>query len=399
MKEISDQHARALLALEEAQKQWRSMLAIKSIVIGIISLASGYYTLLGVLAVIPDDGWAVRAGALIFSVSVTAMSFMMWEFLATSIPMLRGWKKLRAWLIALMWALAVICISSWLNAAGLAGAAAQEKLMAKRLETVELALNEAYLEMQNRMSIQTDIEAESARWHTLARNEKERGVISGFRGDGPMVSILEQSVEPLDNIAALLGERHIRLENAYARGQEALVHMRELVINKGPIGQRLDAFSKSDQTLSGAIADMYAQNPNELMQRQAASIENIVLPGSLAYRPGYQPLVDNVNASLGRVQGRLVSATANAPALPPATPLRVENVTIAILMAWQHFVPQIVAAVLIDILPMLAIMILSLVYAQLQLDRKQSLVRQHYRARPGSREKGRDWDIVLVKED
>lgn len=95
--------------------------------LGVLATASGIYTYLGVSSLLNGDGAFKVFAALAYSTAVSVGIFVFWSYLMRLLPsMRRAASRLGLMLTMALGSLAIIAMSSWLNAAALAGGAAVE---------------------------------------------------------------------------------------------------------------------------------------------------------------------------------------------------------------------------------------------------------------------------------
>ena len=91
--------------------------------LGVLAVASGIYTYLGVTSLLDDNGALSFFAAISYSVAVSVGIFVFWSYLMRLLPAVRSMgARLGLFVAMLMGSGAIIAMSSWLNAAALAGA-------------------------------------------------------------------------------------------------------------------------------------------------------------------------------------------------------------------------------------------------------------------------------------
>ena len=102
------------------------------IALGVLATASGIYTYLGVSSLLDEIGAISVFAAIAYSVAVSVGIFVFWSHMMRLFPAART-ARARTGLLATMGlgSLAIIAMSSWLNATALAGSAAVEQHLAK----------------------------------------------------------------------------------------------------------------------------------------------------------------------------------------------------------------------------------------------------------------------------
>src|SRR5690606_4335725 len=99
--------------------------------LAVLALASGVYTYLGVSSLLDGDANFVFFAAIIYSTAVSVGIYVFWSYLMRLLPLMREAFS-RGLMVGVMGigALMIVAMSSWLNAAALAGSAALEQHMA-----------------------------------------------------------------------------------------------------------------------------------------------------------------------------------------------------------------------------------------------------------------------------
>jgi len=93
--------------------------------LAILALASGVYTYLGVRSILDGSATAVFFAALIYSSAVSVAIYAFWTYMARFYPHVTGTGGRAAMLgVMALGCAMIIAMSSWLNAAALAGSAA-----------------------------------------------------------------------------------------------------------------------------------------------------------------------------------------------------------------------------------------------------------------------------------
>ena len=109
--------------------------------LGVLAVASGIYTYLGVSSLLDDNGAMTVFAAIAYSVAVSVGIFVFWSYLMRLFPAVRT-ARARIGLLGAMGlgSLAIVAMSSWLNAAALAGSAAIEQHLAKTVQDCQSSL-------------------------------------------------------------------------------------------------------------------------------------------------------------------------------------------------------------------------------------------------------------------
>ena len=111
--------------------------------LGILATASGIYTYLGVTTLLDNTGALSVIAAIAYSTAVSVGIFVFWSYIMRLLPSMRsshGYLGLS--FACAVGCLAIVAMSSWLNATALAGAAAIEQHLGKTIENYEKELQE-----------------------------------------------------------------------------------------------------------------------------------------------------------------------------------------------------------------------------------------------------------------
>ena len=240
------------------------------ITLATLALASGVYTYLGVRGLLSGDAAMVFFGAVIYSTAVSVGIYAFWSYLMRFLPHIESASS-RAWLFLAMGigSCMIVAMSSWLNAAALAGSAALEQHMANATETYQQQLDEAHANALAAQSLLPDIQLASRRFASLAQQEKATGALTGTSGSGTVVQLLNQMSTELDRLATEVEESRGAVKRLYESGGRNLARMRALVSNSGPIEKRANAFGEETLKLIGQITALQQTSVAPSVRRAA----------------------------------------------------------------------------------------------------------------------------------
>src|ERR1700689_134253 len=156
------------------------------VTLGVLALASGVYTYLGVRDLLNGDATVVFFAAVIYSVAVSVGIYAFWTFLIRFLPHVQD-KTSRGLLFACMGlgSLMIIAMSAWLNASALAGAAAIQQHLSVTVQAYTRDLDRAHNNALAAQSLLPDIQMAATRFSTLAdaeRNGSPTGSLGRARG-------------------------------------------------------------------------------------------------------------------------------------------------------------------------------------------------------------------------
>nr|WP_306268228.1 hypothetical protein [Pararhizobium sp. IMCC3301] len=348
--------------------------ATTKVTLAILALASGIYTYLGVRGLLDGTANLVFFGAVIYSVAVSVGIYAFWSYLIRFAPHLRT-SSGRGLLFAAigLGSVMIIAMSSWLNAAALAGSAALEQHLAVTIEDYQQDLTEAHNNALAAQSLLPDIQLAADRFQRLSREEEASGALTGTSGSGTVVQLLRQMSTQLEGLAREIEASRTPVKQLFEQGGEQLNRMRRLVSAAGPIAPRSDAFSEEVVTLTGVISALQETSIAPAVRRAADDLtRTFIAPVAdgrsrdLALRQN--EVVDRVqNAVAG--QGEALSQAANEilsrETVKPKrfVPLSAPE---AVLRYAGDFLPSWAGAISIDLLPAVLIFILCIVHAAIR---------------------------------
>ena len=131
--------------------------------------------------------------AIIYSAAVSVAIYAFWSFMLRFVPLVvSGVQRLALFVTMAIGCMMIIAMSSWLNAAALAGSAALEQHLAVTLEGYVADLDNAHANGLAAQSLLPDVQRASERFSRLAANERESGALTGTTGSGSVVQLLTQ---------------------------------------------------------------------------------------------------------------------------------------------------------------------------------------------------------------
>ena len=262
---MSDAHTARKLRrhVEQMQTMTRFVLAT-------LSLASGVYTYLGVRSLLDGSATLVFFAAIIYAAAVSVGIYGFWTYLIRFLPHVRE-ARIRRMLYGAMalGSVMIIAMSSWLNAAALAGSAALEQHLAEATESYSRDLDTAHNNALAAQSILPDIQLAADRFARLADQERQSGALTGTSGSGTVVQLLGQMSAQLTALAGQVSSDREEVDALYSQGEKHLSAMRRLVSGNGPVAPRGDAFSDEAVALTGVIASMQQTSIAPAVRRAA----------------------------------------------------------------------------------------------------------------------------------
>src|SRR5579862_7328910 len=113
--------------------------------LAVLALASGVYTYLGVRGLLDGTATFVFFAAIIYSAAVSVAIYAFWTFMLRFVPLVtKASQRVALFLVMLVGCFMIMAMSSWLNAAALAGSAALEQHLAETLSGYAGDLDDAH---------------------------------------------------------------------------------------------------------------------------------------------------------------------------------------------------------------------------------------------------------------
>lgn len=342
--------------------------------LAILALASGVYTYLGVRDLLDGSAVVTFFAAVIYSAAVSVGIYAFWTFLMRFLPHVRFAAQRRALYAAmLLGSLMIMAMSSWLNAAALAGSAAIEQHLARAAEGYAEALDRSHSNALAAQSLLPDIQLAADRFGRLADDERTSGALTGTTGSGTVVQVLTQMSNDLRQLGEQIAGTRDTVAELYAKGGENISRMRELVSASGSVAQRSDQFGEQAMALSGVIAQLQQTSVAPAVRRAADDLSSTFIApvadgDSNELRDRQSAVVGNVAAAVAAQSRQLAGAADQILAEKPVRPERFVPLSApdAVLRYAGDFLPSWAGAISIDLLPAVLVFILVAVHAAIR---------------------------------
>ncbi|THH35675.1 hypothetical protein E4Z66_11315 [Aliishimia ponticola] len=335
--------------------------------LGVLATASGIYTYLGVSSLLDEIGAMSVFAAIAYSVAVSVGIFVFWSYMLRLFPAVRS-ARARTGLLAAMGlgSLAIVAMSSWLNAAALAGSAAVEQHLAKTVQDYQSSLERAHEVAITAQSLERDVARVRQSFEDLSEQEAA-GSLSGLAGRGAVFRVLRQKAEELDALEAQINAQTPLVDQAFAEGNAILSRMRALTVEPGPVEARSVEFSEQAVRLAGLITQMRQLSVAPLVERAAQDLAaSVVLPEldsqTEAGRSDQASTISSVLEVLAQRAATLERAAEQVQALQPAADVTYTPISSAdaVILYARNFVPSWAGAIAIDLLPAVLVFILAI---------------------------------------
>lgn len=342
------------------------------VTLGVLALASGVYTYLGVRDLLNGNATVVFFAAVIYSVAVSIGIYAFWTFLMRFLPHIED-RRGRGLLFACMGlgSLMIIAMSAWLNAAALAGPAAIQQHLAISVQSYTRDLDRAHNNALAAQGLLPDIQLAAARFTRLADSERT-GLLTGTSGSGTVVQLLMQMSNQLQSLGQEVSGSADKLKTLHDQGSRHLEKMRGIVSDRGPINARSDAFGKEVTALMGVIAKLQQTSVAPAVKRTADGlISGFIAPaaggrGDLGDRQ--TAVVSKIEASIGAQAQALSQAADTIASIPLVEPERYQPLSTAeaVLRYAGDFLPSWAGAISLDLMPGVLVLIFCVVQASIR---------------------------------
>lgn len=372
----SPAEAKRMRQAREIEQHLAALDSFAPMALGVLAVASGIYTYLGVRAQLDGSGALTFFAAVAYSVAVSVAIFVFWSYMLRLIPAMRTAKARLGMLLTMgLGSFAIIAMSSWLNAAALAGSAAVEQHLALTVQDYQTELEQANRVAVASQGLKLDVSRARQSFEDLSSQEAE-GNLSGTSGRGAVFRVLISKGDELSALEAQIDEQAPLIEAAFSEGNAILSRMRELTAAAGPVAERSVIFAEESVRLAGLIARLRQLSVAPVVDRAAQDLAaSVVLPeldGSTdTIRGAQQTTIDSVLKLLGQRAASLQAAAKEVMDLPAAEETTYQPISSAdaVLRYAGDFIPSWAGAIAIDLLPAVLVFMMMVAQAAIREDR------------------------------
>lgn len=338
--------------------------------LAVLALASGVYTYLGVRGLLDGSATFVFFAAIIYSAAVSVAIYAFWTFMLRFVPIVTsGAQRAGLFLTMAIGCFMIMAMSSWLNAAALAGSAALEQHLAVTLQGYVQDLDDAHGNALGAQSLLPDVQRAAERFGRLADDERNSGALTGTTGSGSVVQLLTQMSAQMTELATTITNSRGDVQALFEQGTAHLAKMRELVSAAGEVGPRADEFAAEVVQLNGIIASLQETGVAPSVKRAAADLSvGFIAPvadGSTTDLVSRQDTVMGTVRESVAAQSAALSQAAdeilNEPKVEPTRFVPLSSAE-AVLRYWSDFIPSWAGAISIDLLPVVLVLVLMIAY-------------------------------------
>jgi hypothetical protein len=373
---VTAQEAKGLRTARELEGHLAWLETFTPAALGILAVASGIYTYIGVSSLLEDTGAMRFFAAVAYSTAVSVGIFVFWSYLLRLLPSMRSATGFLGLTISMsVGSLAIVAMSSWLNAAALAGAAAVEQHLDATVRDYQSALEQAHEIALSGQALAREVQRAGDAFAALAEQE-ESGELSGTAGQGAVFRVLRQKTDELRNLETQIRAQQASIDGAFEEGNEILARMRGLTVAPGPVEPRSVTFSEESVRLAGIIAALNQYSVAPLVARAAADLPaSVVLPEldgrSGAVRDAQSSTIASVLAALDQRSRTLQDAAGEVLRMEPPQETAYNPISRAdaVIRYAGSFVPSWAGAIAIDLLPAVLVFVLAITQAAIRSGR------------------------------
>ncbi len=374
---LTREEARGVRAARELEGHLTWLDTFSGTALGVLSVASGIYTYLGVSSLLDENGAMSVFAAIAYSTAVSVGIFVFWSYMLRLFPAVRT-TRARAGLLATMGlgSLAIVAMSSWLNAAALAGSAAVEQHLAKTVQDYQVALERAHEIALTGQALERDVARVRQSFEDLSEQEAA-GSLSGLAGRGAVFRVLRQKSAELTALETQIAAQTPLVVAAFTEGNTILSRMRALTVEPGSVEARSVEFSEAAVRLQGLITQLRQLSVAPLVERAAQDLAaSVVLPeldsSTAAGRADQSATITSVLEVLAQRATTLQKAAQNVQALQQPTDVTYTPLSAAdaVILYARNFVPSWAGAIAIDLLPAVLVFILAITHAAIRQGRE-----------------------------
>ncbi|CUH44832.1 hypothetical protein [Ruegeria atlantica] len=370
---LTAEEARGLRTAKELEAHLAWLDTFTPAALGVLAIASGIYTYLGVSSLLEDNGAVTFFAAVAYSIAVSVGIFVFWSYMLRLLPSMRTASGFIGLTVStIVGSVAIIAMSSWLNAAALAGAAAVEQHLENTVRDYQAALEQAHDIALSGQALGREVERARQSFEELAELEQS-GDLSGTAGRGAVFRVLTQKAEELRNLEEQIANQQPLIEDAFQQGNEILARMRELTVAPGPVDRRSVQFSEESVKLAGVISRLNQYNVAPLVARAAGDLpSSVVLPEldgrSSEVRDAQSSTINSVLNALDQRGKTLRTAAEEVLEIEPPIETAYNPISSAdaVIKYAHNFVPSWAGAIAIDLLPAVLVFVLAITQAAIR---------------------------------
>ncbi len=364
---LTAEEAKGLRTAKELEGHLAWLDTITPTALGVLAIASGIYTYLGVSSLLEDSGAVSFFAAVAYSIAVSVGIFVFWSYMLRLLPAMRtAGSFIGLTMSMIVGSIAIIAMSSWLNAAALAGSAAVEQHLENTVRDYQSALEQAHDIALSGQALGREVTRARQSFEELAELEKS-GDLSGTAGRGAVFRVLTQKSEELKNLQEQIASQQPLIDEAFDDGNKILARMRELTVAPGPVDRRSVQFSEESVKLAGVLSQLNQYSVASLVVRAAEDLPaSVVLPEldgrNSSVRDAQSATINSVLNALDQRGKTLENAAEEVLEMEPPIETAYNPISAAdaVIRYAHNFVPSWAGAIAIDLLPAVLVFVLAI---------------------------------------
>lgn len=332
----------------------------------IIAASSALFTFKG--ASIDAEGFSDVTQASVFAIAGGAAIFGFWHVILKIIPQLStpGSRAL-AYALSIPFLVLIVCLSGFLNVAGLAGEEALEVHIAEYINVAERRVDDVFQSAMIVSGVSADIRSEISRYELAAASELNSGAYSGSIGPGAVVNALNAIRGRFITLSHESDEYLSQAESLGEKARARLEKIRKIASSGKALHIRTRDISRESDALRADLARMDVSNFAEALERMLSALPREVgLQANFSANPA---VAERQHAALNKVRddiefsGRKMSGFLQGVSASPA--IKVEgferiSAVKAVLVYWDNFLPYWAGGIALDLFPMAIVIFLSI---------------------------------------
>lgn len=373
--QLTPEQTKGLRTAKELERHLAWLDTFTPAALGVLAIASGIYTYLGVSSLLEDSNAVSLFAAVSYSIAVSVGIFVFWSYMLRLLPSMRSVGGFIGLTVStIVGSVAIIAMSSWLNAAALAGSAAVEQHLENTVRDYQSVLEQAHDIALQGQSLGREVERAQKIFESLADLEGS-GKLSGIFGEGAVYNVLSQKAGELSNLKEQILRQQTLIEEAFKEGNDILGRMRGLTVAPGPVDQRSVRFSAESVQLAGVVSRLNQYNVAPLVARAAADLSSSLLLPDLDERNFVQQsqkaTIDYVQNALDKRSDTLKNAANEVLEIENSIEINYNSITAAdaVIRYAHNFVPSWAGAIAIDLLPAVFVFVLAISKAAIRSGR------------------------------
>lgn len=339
-----------------------------SLILLILAFASGYFTFRGLA--IDASGFFEYAACSVFAIASGVMIFLFWTYALILVPRYKQVRKIVvAWIVVVFGVFNILGTSSFLNGVGIVGDDALEDHTRAYVVSVEDALDRSYQRSLLVAGASLDLKAHHSRYDGFATSEFARGAFSqSSGGTGAVHRSLVSTAGRLGGLSEIADAYLEEAEAQHALATAQLVEMRRIELLELPLEERMRMIGPHSDIVQQALAKMDTSMFAALLTRAATILPTeLEVPQRLSRNT---QVAQKQAEAIARLKSDLARTSQSLASLADTLVTGSDDIGLkrfkaisaakALLHHWDQYIPNIIAAVAIDLAALPVLLFFSL---------------------------------------